>query len=351
MPSNLKGESRTVSHRVLGAALAAFGLLAVASASRASAGPILTRGPRRVAPLPAPVNLTNTLTKDVCTAHGGSAGSLACAIALPAGKLVLVWDYPYHNAIDGFRVYRVGGGLVATQSLPSVHLAVLDAQPAGACFDVTAFHGKDESAPSPTQYCVRAVDIPKTARFQPDTVGSAIADYFVWADKSVLDNEHANRRPFIRDLLTLTVGHSHVATLFRDKAQTQVSQYTNSIYRGYLHFRTRGLTGHQVSHASLRLSSRGASTACVSQAGTAGQPWRPGQWLALGNPLVEGGPFQGPDITVDVTRIVQAWADSPGANQAFALGDGTIFASGVGVVLSTSCVTTFSSAVLNVTYY
>jgi hypothetical protein len=351
MTSNFKGESRTMRHHVLGAALLAFVLLAVAPARRANAGPILTRGPRRVALIPAPVNLTNTLTKDVCTAHGGSAGSLACAIALPAGKLVLVWDYPYPNAIDGFHVYRAGGALVATQSLPSVHLAVLDPQPAGTCFDVTAFKGKDESTPSPTQYCVRAVDVPKTARFQPDVVGSAIADFYVWANKSFLDNEYANRHPFVRDLLTLTVGHAHEVSLWRDTARTQVSQWTDSLYWGYVHFSTPGLAGHQIARATLRLSARGASTACVAEVASADRLWKPGQWLGLASPNVRGGPYQGPQVIVDVTPIVQGWADSPAANKGFALADDTTYSSSAMVTLSTSCLTFFSRPTLVVTYY
>lgn len=335
-------------------ALAVAGLAALGAAGAAGAGPVLTRPPRPILFLPAPENLTNTITKDVCTAHGGSAGAFACSIALPAGKLVLVWDYPHPNPVDGFRVYRVGGGLVATQSLPSVHLAVLDAQPAGACFDVTAYKGKDESSPSPTQFCVRAVDVPKTARFAPDVVGATIADFYVWADKSFLDNEYANRNPPVRNLLTLTVGHTHSASAFRDQAHTQVAEWTNSLFRGYVHFSTPGLAGHQIAHASLRLSSgrsRGAGTSCVAEVASADRLWRPSEWLGLSSPAVTGGPYEGSDITLDITPIVQAWAASPAANLGLALADDTTYSSSAMVTVSTSCLTTFSSAALDVAYY
>src|SRR5579884_539147 len=38
--------------------------------------------------LPAPTNLTNTITPAICAKYGGPAASLACTAALPAGKLV-----------------------------------------------------------------------------------------------------------------------------------------------------------------------------------------------------------------------------------------------------------------------
>ena len=117
-------------------------------ASRGAAPPpVLTK-------LPAPSNLTYTVTQAICFKYGGNAGALACSIGLPAGKLVLVWDYPPNIAIDGYRIYAVGNSQpVATQSLPSVRLEVLDPPKPGTCFEVTAFRGKLESPHSPTSYC------------------------------------------------------------------------------------------------------------------------------------------------------------------------------------------------------
>ncbi len=111
--------------------------------------------PRALTHLPAPSNLTYTVTQAVCAKYGGNVGAFACSIGLPAGKLVLVWDYPPNIAIDGYRIYVIGNSQpVATQSLPAVRLEVLDPPKPGTCFDVTAFRGKLESPHSPTSYCV-----------------------------------------------------------------------------------------------------------------------------------------------------------------------------------------------------
>src|SRR5579859_2787816 len=109
--------------------------------------------------LPAPTNVNNTITQAVCTKYGGPAAALACSAALPAGKLVLVWDYPFQNPVDGYRVYVSKGGgnvlrnvggpkPVATQTAPGVRLAILDPPPVGTCYAVTAFRGATESQQS-----------------------------------------------------------------------------------------------------------------------------------------------------------------------------------------------------------
>jgi hypothetical protein len=320
------------------------------------------------AQLPPPINLTQALTKEVCQAHGGSAGSLACYIGLPAGKLALVWDYPYSNPIDGYNIYRADSAPsgpttihmmtapkpIATQADPTWKFVVLDAQQAGACFAVTAYHGSAESARG-VRFCVGAGGVAKTVSLQPDRIGTMVADFYVWTDKSVQDNMYSNKVPFIRDLLNLAVGYTHQPSLWRDQAHTQVSQYTNSLFRGYVHFNSGALSGHHIAQAQLSLvggTTQGGQGGqlCVAHYGAADHLWNPGDNLnstsQLGN-----GPYQGPDLHLDVTSLVQSWADSPASNLGITMdGEQQLVIYNM-VIVSSTCLTRFPTATLDVTYY
>jgi hypothetical protein len=229
--------------------------------------------------------------------------------------------------------------------------AVLDKQSAGSCFAVTAYHGNSESARS-VQYCIASNGVAKTLSLDPDRIGTMIADAFVWADKTPTDNEYANRNLFIRDLLSVMVGHSHTASLFRDQAHTQVSQYTNSIYRGYAHFNASQLFGHQIAQAQLSLP--GGSTTngllCIVHYGAADHMWNPGDRLVLATQM-GGGPYQGPDLNLDVTALVQSWANGSAQNNGIAMEDDQPLASGNMVMINDSCTSNFPTIKLNVTYY
>jgi hypothetical protein len=319
-------------------------------------------------PFPAPINLAQALTKEVCQAHGGSAGSVACYIGLPAGKLALVWDYPFPNKIDGYNVYRADtappGPMavrslyapkpIATQSDPSWKFVVLDAQKAGSCFAVTAYHGSDES-PRSVRFCIGEGGVAKMVSLNSDRIGTMIADFYVWTDKSVQDNMYQNKSPFIRDLLNLNVGYTHRATLFRDQAHTQISQNTNSLYRGYVHFNTAQLSGHQIAQAQLSLiggTTEGGSPGqlCLAHYGSADRLWNPGDSLSSTSQL-GNGPYQGPDLHLDVTSLVQSWATSPSSNLGITMDGDTPLVIYNMVILSSTCFTSFPSATLDVTYY
>src|SRR5271165_43513 len=323
---------------------------------------------RLVGPLPAPVNLTQALTKDVCQAHGGSAGLFACYIGLPAGKVALVWDYPYSNPIDGYNVYRADTAPsgpatvhmvtapkpIATQANPSWKFVVLDAQKAGSCFDVTAYHGTDESARS-VRFCIGEGGVAKTVSLDPDRIGAMVADFYVYQGKSVQDQMYDNRSPNIRDLLYLVVGYNHTPSLFRDQAHTQVSQYTNSLFRGYVHFNTSILNGHQIAQAQLSLpggTTQGGSGGqlCLAHYGAADHLWNPGDRLNSTSQQ-GGGPYQGPDLHLDVTSLVQSWANSPSSNLGITMdGDQQLVIYNM-VILASTCLTSFPKATLDVIYY
>ena len=321
--------------------------------------------------LPSPVNLTNTVTQGVCAAHGGPAGSFACYIGLPAGKLVLVWDYPYTDKIDGYRVYfhgittsgspthvvqqqYVGSKPVATQSDPSVHLIVLDPPSVGTCFDVTAFQGSTESARSATSFCVGQSNVGKTTSLSPYYYGVMDASVNVWFDKSVQDNMYHNGNSFSIGgaAQLLEVGEQrNILTYYQGKP----SNWNEVVHRTYLAFAVSAVAGHIVTGAHLNL--RGGSggppdgTTCLVWYGAAGS-WSPGQNLGISGQKYGGSPRQGPDLSLDVLPIVQSWAKSNAVQGNFALeGDVDPLSSYAIVSTNEDCTTWFSSATLDITYY
>lgn len=328
-------------------------------------GVMLAPGAHLPVALPPPINLTQALTKEVCQAHGGSAGSFACYIGLPAGKVALVWDYPYPNPIDGYNVYRADtappGPMavhmlyapkpIATQANPAWKFVILDAQKAGSCFNVTAYHGSDESARS-IRFCLGSAGVAKFISLNPDRAGAMVADFYIFTDKSVQDNMYANNHPFIRDLLSLAVGYTHTVDLWRDQAHTQVSGYTNSLFRGYLHFNTFALNGHQIAQAKLSLlgGSGPNGQICLAHFGPADHLWNPGDNLGAGYGY-GSGPYQGPDLHLDVTPLVQGWANAPGTNLGISLDGEQHLVIYDMVILSSSCFSNFQSETLDVTYY
>ncbi|HJT16724.1 MAG TPA: hypothetical protein VJ853_05030 [Thermoanaerobaculia bacterium] len=301
--------------------------------------------------IPAPTNLTLTTRPDVCAKYGGPAASLACTAAFPAGKLVLVWDYPFPNAVDGFHVYttKSGGSPVATQTTPGVRLAILDPGPVGTCYVVTAFQGTKVSQQSASSFCVQANNLTKTSTFTSDMSATMIIDAFIWVGKS-LSEDTSNLRGYA-DLL---VGSGHEAALWRDLAHTQVSRYTNSVYRPYVHFDLTSLAGHTIVKAWLQLhggSSQGnPSLACFSQYGAA-PPFHENPPPDIVGQRFGGSRLQGPDVDLDVTPVVQSWAHSPGAYTAFVLRDDTGLSLAELANLTQTCVTSYKSKTLKVVYY
>ena len=88
----------------------------------------------------------------------------------------------------------------------------------------------------------------------------------------------------------------------------------------------------------------------MAKVAPADHAWKPGQQLNLSSPEIAGGPYQGSPLKLDITSIVQAWADSAAANNGLALdGDVPLVIYNM-VILDSSCATTYSSAALNVTY-
>ena len=301
--------------------------------------------------LPAPSNLVNTITQGVCSKYGGSAGAFACSIGLPAGKLVLVWDYPSNVQIDGYRVYNTATNKVAaTQSNAAIRLEVLDPPPAGTCFAVTAFFGSHESARSATSFCVSESNLTKSVSFVPDAAGTMVVTVFdLRPDRSDIDNEYSSRQQTVSYLLYMRVGVSHDPEGYVD---TKIRSWMNSIYRGYLHFNTSSIAGHQIASAHLLLS--GASprgTICIGKYGASRNIWKPGQSLSETGGSYGGGPYAGPSVSLDVTQIVQSWMASTGSNNGLVLDPDIDFTSYAYSKISTTCKTSFERIKLDVKYY
>src|SRR5262249_44520282 len=114
-----------------------------------------------------------------------------------------------------------------------------------------------------------------------------------------------------------------------------------------IHFNTSSLNGRNIAKASLKLHAN-SKTICMTQYGGAGG-WKPGQPLGIGGPMP--APSQGPDASLDVTKIVQGWTTTPSSNGRFALQDDTSLDLYHMVIISSRCVTGLQSATLEVSYY
>lgn len=63
------------------------------------------------------------------------------------------------------------------------------------------------------------------------------------------------------------------------------------------------------------------------------------------------GPYQGPDLHLDVTALVQSWANSPGSNYGITMDGEQRMDISKMLILATTCLTSFPTATLDVTYY
>jgi hypothetical protein len=331
--------------------------------------------PGAAAVLPPPINLTQAVPsptlKDAqdkyCPTRGGSACSLALYIGLPAGKLALVWDYPYSNAIDGYNVYRAdtspSGPMtlhmatapkpIATQADPGWKFVVLDAQRAGSCFAVTAYHGSAESARS-IRFCVGEGGIGKQVSLTPDTLGEMIYEFDTYYLHSVQD-DMLGQPTVTRGYSNLSVGFSHVPNLF-GSSHNDVHGYANSLFRGYVHFNTSSLVGRHIAQAQLHLvagQTQGPTNGqtCLAYYGAADHIWSSSDHGLGFTSRMGGSRYQGPELRLDVTALAQSWADSPSSNKGIALdGDQPLVIYNM-VILSSTCLTNFPTATLDVTYY
>lgn len=290
-------------------------------------GPASRAEPNRAAQMPdfskpfAPTGLTSTTDVQVCTQHGGFGAGLACKALLPQGRLVLVWSYangPVPAA--GFHVYRVDGGTptrVDAQTItPDLKIFIVDPPPggyAGACYAVSAYaSGGQESALTPG-FCSNATGQVQTAELSPIQARSIARRH--------LKNEGVAPSDMTDDLFS-TPGNTEVGYHYGTSKSTLGDSSQNLIYRSGLLFDLSSLTGMTIRSAHLKMTVDTAyldpsfdhwdtpsdhRTSCVAKIGVGlARWWNYGDWIE-DSIVLQPGEYNGPDISIDVTPIVQGW--------------------------------------------
>jgi hypothetical protein len=272
----------------------------------------------------APTKLANTVNASVCGQHGGFAG-LFCPGALHDGFLVLVWDYPakHEAAIDGYHVYHVGPALydrVDTQSDAQATIAFLKPVKggfAGLCYQVTAFEGKRESKWS-NQFCVS-----KNYKYNgPPAVVKTYtlpqtASWCKWQDYTYgLGQFGEGCGPVIMGYMHMVSGASFWLN------------HENEIFQTILTYDASSVKGMKIFRATMTLTNPSAqfnpaivkeNYGCYGGIGIATAPYTAGaKWIPSDSTTYPAKThFKPESSSIDVTRMVQAWAAGKVPNYGF----------------------------------
>ena len=304
--------------------------------------------------LTAPVNVHSASGPQECAAHVGTLGALICPDMVKNGNVLLVWDWSGpasgpNAAIDGYRVYRVDGGLkqiVDTVANKKDQTLSLVPKPAGGytgkCYAATAYAGARESAFSPA-FCAGGGSAATTTRLPASHVRS------VAQTRQNFDLAHSDTG--------LVVGFEY----FADK-ELLGDNWSNRIHRSAFAFDVSGLQNRRLVRATLRFTIAssggtgfGNNHSCTTDidAGTEFW-WTSGGWLvsAHDNPSPNSGyrlePGEtGPDISVDVTQMVAPWL-SGSPNYGFILKNRD---ENLGAFTNKTCITIYTNPTLELTYY
>jgi hypothetical protein len=304
----------------------------------------------------APSGLTSTLDPHVCGDHAGLAGFI-CLASIPAGYLTLVWDWAPSTAyrdLDGYRIYRVDGGrrtLVETQTSADIKIQAFQQPPsgfAGQCFAVTAHKGGAESALS-APFCPGRDSATQTVTLSA-TQQRSVAAYA--GDVTGLAGLPEVKSGGTRSSVGLKVGYISNANknLLGDS-------FGNYAYRAGLMFDMGFLTGRSIYRALLKLhvsaslvgNSSDTFSSCATAIGIAADSWWGSQsWINGEFGDVNPGRVHGPDVALDVTKIVADWASGRVSNYGFVLkGD----SEDMGAFRNDACLSTFASTSLEIVYY
>jgi hypothetical protein len=304
----------------------------------------------------APTGLTSTLDPKVCGDHAGFAGFI-CLATIPAGHLTLVWDWAPSTAyqdLDGYRIYRVDGGrrtVVGTQNSADIKIQAFE-QPAsgfaGQCFAVSAHKNGAESALS-VPFCPSGGSTTQKIVLYA-TQQRSVAIYA--GDTTGLAGLASSRSSGPRPSDSLKVGYLSTANKV-----VLGDSFGNLAYRTGLQFNTESLMGRSIYRALLKLhvwtSQVGASNdtfwSCATAIGIAADSWWGSQsWINGEFGEVNPGRVHGPDVALDVTKIVADWASGRATNFGLVLkGD----SEDMGAFRSDACLSTFSNPSLEVVYY
>ncbi len=285
------------------------------------------------AQLPTPTGLTNTNDYAQCTQHGGLGAGFACKASLPGGSMALIWQYPPRVQIIGFHIYILGITdphrlLVDTQALgAATTIAIMDPQapnPAR-CYAVTAFTASEESDLSNLFCDTTGAHLMRKINLLPN-----------WRSSGLLNVTKRNEVP--RSPSTPMVGYAYNT----DRGITASGDaYVNFALRTGMMFDVTSLKGQQIVSATLKmevnrtwtnrfmLDDGGAATtdslpdshtkSCTAKFFLGGDRWtNNADWIEAGALIAETGVADGPDISIDVTKTVRAWASGK-ENRGFVL--------------------------------
>ena len=290
--------------------------------------------------LPAPGHLGSATTPADCSAHGGFGAGLACKALLPQGRLALIWDYPAHDDVVGFHIYRVDGGqhlIVADQVNGAAGKAyVIDPPPAdgygAACYAVSAYTASEESQLS-APYCGNQARLIQTVTLTPKETLSVVRASDTTSSSPGMNG--SSKTDLVDGLAE--VGFSYT-TDKRKVGFTVADLAINRIHRLGLHFDIAPILHHHIVSARLEMEVVSAwasddnigapwsnyplsnfstptdhSTSCAATLaeGTA-KWWKYTDWIKASPALPAAA--QGPDVAIDATRIVDGWANDAAPN-------------------------------------
>ncbi len=285
--------------------------------------------------VPTPSGMGSTHDPHMCASHGGTAGSLACSAALPAGQLALVWTC-HGCKVSGYRLYRVDNGqhtlLPANGAYASdatITLALLEPPGDGfngKCWAVAAYNGSNESTLS-NSWCAGA--------------GSTISSM-------TLQPGHALHWQHYRPSRTGVIGHTdkpidtYDATIYVGYADHYWNNefgdsYDDYIHRSGVYFDLSPLAGKTVSKAVLQFNAFSSwhdydntsgdapnltaqsTEACVARIYKATDHWWENNDLASKVSYSAPGNYNGPTFGIDVTSAIAGWLKNPSTNFGFIL--------------------------------
>ena len=298
----------------------------------------------------APRNLRAVVGAPDCATHVGVLGSLVCPDMIKSGNLLLGWDWRAVNgpdAIDGYRVYRVDGGLhqlVYTQANKQDVTLVDVAKPAGGyggrCYAVTAYVATRESAASDA-FCADGSVIAKTVMLQPTHLRGV--QRLVSDNGNVVTGEYGEA-----GLQGLVVGY-----FYQETKHTLGDSFHNSISRAAVSFDTGVLLVHRFVSARLKVhvatsAGEGSNHSCATAVGSGtGTWWQNKDWIDVQSAGSVAPTDAGPQITADVTPIVAAWLRGE-KNLGLVLWNED---ENLKAFTNKRCETAYDSPVLEITYY
>ena len=264
--------------------------------------------------VPIPADLTDTLSAKTCGDHGGFAG-LFCPQALHDGYLVLVWDWQgsqYHPKADGFKVYRVDGGLhtlVDTQTNPQATISFqkpITGGFGGKCYAVTAYASGNESRTS-ASFCV---PVGYTGRQSKSVPMVHWAYHYYQYNGCGLTAGLCVVGTHCGDMC---VGWNHYKS---GDGPTLV--HSNTWWRSYIQFDPAQIEGLNVFKATLTFRASGNPTCFGGIGAASGQAWDTknvpdASWDDIPHTLSSSGAI------FDVTNIVRDWARGAVPNWGFAI--------------------------------